>query len=334
MTLLCLLAACESQSAIEHEGEWPTIVEGKVQPLAVAARNGKDLVWSPAARRNITYCIEPGQSGRYGGFGSDTSRVKTAARAAGDAWSAVADVDFDFVDTTGCDYCDPRVTVADTLCTDSKQVEADFAIVPFMNIVSRTVINDDGISVTTRTWVPVAGSEDDARATFVPGLIITTDNFFGVKVGAGLYTNGTAARLSQIMTHEFGHTLGFLHEHQRSDVPKHIRGQDCPATPLVGTSLSVRGVTMFDSRSVMHYPAVEGYVQCGGRTDGIFYEMSFMDKMGAPCIYGEPGTGRIPGYCSVLTVMPTVEGAYLAATTTISFVPFTGIDLGPIIGNF
>lgn len=325
-----LVSAC----AVGSQEDEPTIVTGRLQPLAIANKGGKDMKWSSSKRRNIRYCVERGFAGRYGGFGvspyNAAAWVEDSAKAAEKAWEAIADVGFDFVPGSGCSYCDPRVTVKDALCTTAKPLDVDFAIIPFMDIESVTTQGEEG-STTVRKWVPAgAAVQAIARTTFVPGLIID-GNFQAIKVGSDIFEDSSPTHLSETFVHEFGHVLGFLHEHQRSDVPQGLRGGKCTASMPETSPFDIRNVTAYDRLSTMHNPAVGLFNDCGGRTDGMLYELSFMDKMGAPCIYGEPGSGRIPDYCNVLTAMPSVESAFVGAITPIIDIPVLPATLDPII---
>jgi serine protease len=80
--------------------------------------------------------------------------------------------------------------------------------------------------------------------------------------------------LTNILTHELGHTLGFRHEHTR---------------PEAGTCFednNWRALTTYDSASTMHYP------QCNGT--GTTLVMTTRDRQGAAALYGAPGGGNPP----------------------------------------
>ena len=72
-------------------------------------------------------------------------------------------------------------------------------------------------------------------------------------------------RIRGIMTHEFGHVLGFRHEHTHPDSSR--CHEDGPFKP----------VTDYDKKSIMHY------MTCGGTTPG--YYLSELDKIGAAKVY-------------------------------------------------
>jgi uncharacterized protein (TIGR03382 family) len=77
--------------------------------------------------------------------------------------------------------------------------------------------------------------------------------------------------LTNIMIHELGHTLGFRHEHIRTDQGRTVA---CPE----GTEY--RGITPYDVVSTMHYP------QCGSPNNTL--ALSQRDKEGVALIYGAP----------------------------------------------
>lgn len=74
-----------------------------------------------------------------------------------------------------------------------------------------------------------------------------------------------------VLRHELGHTLGFRHEHIRSDAPLVCQGED------VGGTINL---TQYDPKSVMHY-------FCGGMGN-IKLEITDIDRNGSQSIYGKP----------------------------------------------
>jgi serine protease len=81
-----------------------------------------------------------------------------------------------------------------------------------------------------------------------------------------------------VVEHELGHILGFRHEHIRPEAAN--VDEDCVEDDRF------RGVTPYDSASIMHYP------QCHGSTATLAF--TARDKEGAVLIYGAPGSGPPP----------------------------------------
>jgi FG-GAP-like repeat/FG-GAP repeat len=73
--------------------------------------------------------------------------------------------------------------------------------------------------------------------------------------------------LAGILRHELGHTLGFRHEHTRSEAGKCFENN------------AWRPLTPYDSGSVMHYP------QCNGTNAGDLV-LTYNDRIGAASLYG------------------------------------------------
>ncbi|MCX5741499.1 MAG: matrixin family metalloprotease [Proteobacteria bacterium] len=100
--------------------------------------------------------------------------------------------------------------------------------------------------------------------------------------------------LGNILGHELGHVLGFRHEHIRPEANATQCAEDN----------NFRGVTTYDSASVMHYP------QCNGTSTTLAFTQR--DKDGVALIYGQPGgnmgpTAQFTFPADGATVAPTFQ---------------------------
>jgi hypothetical protein len=112
----------------------------------------------------------------------------------------------------------------------------------------------------------LAASSTLARA-FFPNQSRSSRN---VLVDSSSFGNLGAWTLDGIMRHELGHTLGFRHEHTRSNA----------GTCFEDTNF--RPLTEYDSTRSMHYP------QCNGTNQGDLV-LTDKDKTGIASVYGAPG---------------------------------------------
>jgi hypothetical protein len=110
-----------------------------------------------------------------------------------------------------------------------------------------------------------AGGQYLARA-FFPNQSRSSRNI--LIDGTSFTTQGIS--LDGILRHELGHTLGFRHEHTR------------PEAGACFEDNNWRGLTPYDSGSVMHYP------QCNG-TNSWALNLTSQDKTGAAALYGAAG---------------------------------------------
>jgi hypothetical protein len=85
-----------------------------------------------------------------------------------------------------------------------------------------------------------------------------------------------ASVFDDVMTHEFGHILGFRHEHGRKEATR-LNPQLCEET-----NTGWRAITPYDADSVM------AYSECTKGSPGEF-KMSLRDEEGALALYGAPG---------------------------------------------
>jgi hypothetical protein len=110
---------------------------------------------------------------------------------------------------------------------------------------------------------PVANGAYLARA-FFPNSIRSQRN---ILIDSSSFGNISPWTLTGILRHELGHALGFRHEQTR------------PEAGVCFEDNSWRGVTAYDSASVMHYP------QCNGTNAGDL-TLTASDKSGVAAIYG------------------------------------------------
>ena len=116
---------------------------------------------------------------------------------------------------------------------------------------------------------PVSGAPYLARA-FFPSSARASRN---VLIDSSAFGN-TGWSLDSVILHELGHVLGFRHEHTR------------PEAGACFEDDAWRGVTAYDSASVMHYP------QCNGSENDL--SMSPLDAEGAAALYGAPASSGNP----------------------------------------
>jgi MYXO-CTERM domain-containing protein len=102
--------------------------------------------------------------------------------------------------------------------------------------------------------------------------------------------------LANIMGHELGHTLGFRHEHVRPEANAAQCAEDN----------QFRGVTTYDSASVMHYP------QCNGTSTTLAFTQR--DREGVALVYGAPVVNMPP----MAQVTAPANGATVAPTFTVA----------------
>jgi hypothetical protein len=126
---------------------------------------------------------------------------------------------------------------------------------------------------------PVSGQQYLARA-FFPNNSRSSRN---VLIDSSSFGNLGQWTLDGILRHELGHVLGFRHEHTRSNAGTCFEDNN------------FRGVTEYDSNSVMHYP------HCNGTNQGDLI-LTEKDKVGIASVYGPPGgqppPAPPPGQCA------------------------------------
>ena len=97
-----------------------------------------------------------------------------------------------------------------------------------------------------------------------------------VLIDTTAFTDTGGVPFANIVAHELGHTLGFRHEHIRPEAN---------ATQCVEDN-AFRGLTTYDSASVMHYP------QCNGTSTNLAFTQR--DQQGVVMLYGPPAQNMAP----------------------------------------
>jgi Dual-action HEIGH metallo-peptidase len=178
---------------------------------------------------------------------------------ADDVWDAgqVASMTYCVSDAFGADKADVVAALdegaalweaASSAVDFSYDASADADCTTANDTVLFSVEPTDSEEFTARAFFP---SDSDADRN----VLVNADSLLTASVPAG-----------NIMGHEFGHTLGFRHEHTR---------------PEAGTCFeddSWRPLTPYDSASIMHYP------QCNGSSTDLSFTAS--DGDGVRAVYG------------------------------------------------
>lgn len=115
---------------------------------------------------------------------------------------------------------------------------------------------------------PITGAAYLARAFFPDTARANRNVIIDTKAFDPAQTNNIS--LGNILGHELGHTLGFRHEHIRPEANATQCAEDN----------QFRGLTTYDSASVMHYP------QCNGTSTTLAFTMR--DQQGVVSVYGAP----------------------------------------------
>jgi len=162
------------------------------------------------------------------------------------------------------------ITAMNTATTGGWELFADVNFVHVPGEDANCTANNNNVmfdinQVTGQPYLARAFFPNDARAN--RNVLVDTS-------ALSPQTSGYA--LSNILAHELGHTLGFRHEHIR---PEANAGQCVEDNQF-------RGLTTYDSASVMHYP------QCNG--SGTTLAFTTRDQEGIRAIYGAPVANSAP----------------------------------------
>jgi uncharacterized protein (TIGR03382 family) len=140
---------------------------------------------------------------------------------------------------------------------------------------------------------PVDSGGEYLARSFFPN---SPRNERNVLVDNAVFTPGGTGGipLSNVLAHELGHTLGFRHEHIRPEANATQCAEDN----------QFRGVTAYDSASVMHYP------DCNGTGNLSF---TALDQQGVVAVYGPPTSNTSP----MAMVNAPADGATVGPSFTV-----------------
>ena len=148
------------------------------------------------------------------------------------------------------------------------------------------VKSEDSSSCTrTNTTVKYNVERNFSMTGLTAGMGFPTYTRTGRYLELGPVHEWTDAELIAVLTHEFGHALGFVHEH------------DTASGCGMVTTGSYRPLTCYDGRGAMHYPSESGWLDPSRRLNFI----SQWDVEGAQSLYEAP-----------TNVLSTVNGTVFA----------------------
>jgi len=221
--------------------------------LSVYRLNSQDQVWNSTNKRNLTYCVN-------NNLGSNKAAVVLALEAASREWEMSADVDFRYLpgQDANCTSSNSGVMFEVT------QVAQDYFAGSF-GACTTDAQCESGLSCRNQACV----SPISASAPYPNGARSSRQ----LRIRPALLDNSPSSK-KNILGHEFGHLLGFVHEHIRPE-------SNASGLPDCSESTGYRPLTEYDPASIMHYR------RCNGAENRWW---STRDRTGVEALYG--GTYR------------------------------------------
>ncbi len=187
-----------------------------------------------------------------------------------------------------------KATVVTAMRAATEQGWEGFANVDFIHVPAQDASCNSVNANVLFDVSPITGAPYLARS-FFPNATRSARN---VLIDAEAFNLTGSITLQAIVAHELGHILGFRHEHIRPEAA-------ATASGCLEDTTMYRGVTPYDSASIMHFP------QCNGTSQTLAFTQR--DRDGVALVYGPPGQNAAP----MTQIVTPANGANVSPSFTV-----------------